>query len=132
MMNFDRNYNANQFVVPIEELLQSFYLQRAKQQIFEYQTCEKKIIVFLDTKIPVHKELLSYYQRNHSKKWSAMNPCLYFEFYYNFVVTTLLKDDLTFLHEYIDNYLSSNQKSSKSIDEKESESNPYNNKINLS
>ena len=128
-MNFDEYNNSNQYDASIENPFLSIYLQRAKLQILEHQACEKKIIVFLDKKNQDHKKLVSYYQKSHSQKLSAMDPCIYFELNYRYVVSTLSEDNVIFLHEYINSYLSSNHQSSTPIDEKESESISISSKI---
>jgi len=78
-MNFDRYNNANQYDVLIKNPIHSIQFQRAKLKIFEHQTSQNKVIVFLDNKIPDHKELVSYFERSHCQKWSAMEPYLYFD-----------------------------------------------------
>ena len=117
MMNFDRYNNARQYKNLINDQIQSIQLEHEKLQILRRQTSHRKLMIFFDNReIVDHRRLLSYFQR--SQKWTTVDPYLHFDLNYNAVKTTISNDDLTVLHDYINDYLS-NLKSSKSPDEKE-------------
>ena len=118
-MNFDRYNNAIEQTGLQNESLKPIKLETERLRILRSQMGNRKLLIFFDNGIKDHQRLLSYYQMSDCQELAAMDPYLFFDLPYNKLKTILTSNDLAILHNFIDDYLITNLKSSKSPEEKE-------------
>ena len=121
MMHFDRYNNRSDNADLIEDSIQSIKLESERLRILANQKGNKKILIFFDNEIRDHKMLLSYFKSNDCDKVTAIDPYLHFDLHYTNARAKLSASDLSVLHDFIDDFLLTNIKSSKSPEEKESD-----------
>lgn len=116
-MNFDRHKNACQLETPINEPIESIQLEYDRIRILSKRS-SNKILIFLDSGIPDHEMLISYYHCNSRQELTAIDPFHQYDLYYNSLRRKMKEVDLAILRDFVNEFFCEKLTSSESPEEK--------------